>query len=145
MFAIIRGYLFGLLSGLIIGAGSVAFFLLAPQKSKADAVTVKTISGAPAKVEEIHSTKSSVDITTMYDGTGSSEISVPLSQIPAADSWIHKTTTLQIMAGSSRTFYGSVWKRWEMFSLGGGFRAPLTDPIKRRGDFELLFGAAVTL
>ena len=141
----IRAFFIGLIFGVMVTVVGAVFIGSHRAEPSREEITVKGVSGSAAKVESFESTKKSVDIKTSYDAKGESVISVPLSRIPEADAWLHKTTTIQIMAGSSKTLYGSVWRRWDCFSVGGGFRAPITDPIKRNEDFEIMFGAGVSL
>jgi hypothetical protein len=139
--AFFNGLIFGIVLTVVV-AVLIGSHRAAPSREE---ITVKGVSGSTAKVESFETTKKSVDIKTSYDAKGESVISVPLSRIPEADAWLNKTTTIQVLMGSSKTLYGSVWRRWDCFSVGGGFRAPFTDPIKRRGDFEILFGTGVSL
>jgi hypothetical protein len=128
----IKSFCITLFAGIVIGVVGTSMFVYHFSKPVEDnskeQIVTKQISGAPISNSNYSFKGRTITFDTHADGQGEAQTTIPKDKIPEVYNWNHKTNIIQ--GGIYATYNTNklqliyelnYFKRWESFSVGGGF------------------------
>jgi len=114
------------ISGVLFGAAGMFYFLSPSKTVNVKDITVKQVSGEPITHSKFDTGGGNIKFTTIAEGKGEIETTIPANIIPEADAWMNKNNCIQPIVGYE---YGNLKgpvagilysRRFGEFAAGGG-------------------------
>jgi len=107
--------------GIVIGiSGTLTFQYYINKPTEIKDTVVTNLFGAALKVTKTQVTKKEVQVITIYDGSGSSQIDIPIEQIPQAHKWINYKWSINSYYLSDQTLMLGASYRIDRLTLSSG-------------------------